>query len=76
MTLLRNIATWPWRKYEKSSRIVIPMPAAINEEKRLGGKKVKFNVKKLHFRRIQTKSEFIRHLEDEKSSSLVGQPFL
>jgi hypothetical protein len=42
-------------------------------KKWLGGKKeVKFNVKKLHFRRVQTKSEYIKHLEDEKSSSYVG----
>jgi hypothetical protein len=39
-------------------------------------KKVKFNVKKLHFKRVQTKSEYIRHLEEEKSSPLVVGPFL
>jgi hypothetical protein len=37
---------------------------------------VKLNVKKLYFKRVQTTSEYIRRLEDEKSSPLVGWPFL
>jgi hypothetical protein len=37
-------------------------------KKRLGGKKVKFNVKKIILRKVKSKAEYIRRVEDEKSS--------
>jgi hypothetical protein len=53
-----------------------PLKQSVSLKNGLEEKNVKFNVKKLHFKRVQTKSEYIRHLEDEKSSPLVGRTFL
>jgi hypothetical protein len=53
-----------------------PSKRSVSLKNGLEEKKLKFNVKKLYFKRVQTKSEHIKHLEDEKSSPLVGRPFL
>jgi hypothetical protein len=39
-------------------------------------KNVKRNVKKLYFKDVKSKAEYIRRVEDKKSSPLVGWPFL
>jgi hypothetical protein len=35
-----------------------------------------FNVKKLHFKHVYSKAEYIRRVQDEQSSPYVGRPFL
>jgi hypothetical protein len=39
-------------------------------------KNVKRNVKKLYFKDVLSQVEYIRRVEDEKSSPKVGRPFL
>jgi hypothetical protein len=39
-------------------------------------KNVKRNVKNLYFKDVKSKADYIRGVEDEKSSPLVGWPFL
>jgi hypothetical protein len=45
-------------------------------KKRHGGKKSEIQCPKFHFKRVLSKAEYIRRVEDEKRSPLVVRPFL
>jgi hypothetical protein len=71
--LVPQIALYTWCPITHGIHCIKSVKTKCQFYKRLGGKKSEIQCKKLHFKRVQTKSEYIRHLEDERSS-IGGSP--